>query len=84
MIPQKIVGYTRTLGAPRNWDERSQGHCGELPILDTVHEESRMQVMMSEWKPTPQELRKLVAGGSLFLTISGTQHPVVGMSVGDP
>lgn len=67
----KIDGATRVLGKPADWDE-SQGECVELPIVD--HPEGWM---VSEWRPTQEELRALIEGGSIRLWVQGSAHPAV-------
>lgn len=82
MNHQKIEGMTRDLGKPRNWDEATQGTCGSLPIRDERQQSGN--VMVSEWKPTAEELRALIAGASVFLEICGTVHPPLSLYVGEP
>jgi len=67
----KIDGATRVLGAPADWDN-TQGECVGLPIVD--HPEGWM---ISQWRPTHEELRALIEGGSIRLWVQGTVHPVV-------
>lgn len=67
----KIEGATRVLGAPADWDE-SQGICMGLPIVD--HPEGWM---ISEWRPTHEEMRALIEGGSIRLWVQGSSHPAV-------
>lgn len=82
MKSQSIKGMTRDLGKPEGYDEALHGKCSSLPIRD--EEINGLQMMTSEWKPTPEELRKIVAGGSIFLSVNGRIHPVVAMYVGTP
>lgn len=42
---------------------------GEVPAMQTL------------WKPTPEEITKLVAGGHLVLTVVGRVHPLVSLEV---
>lgn len=67
----KIDGATRVLGKPADWDE-TQGECVGLPIVD--HPEGWM---ISEWRPTPEELQALIDGGSIRLWVQGSAHPAV-------
>ena len=77
MIPQRINGATRYLGAPKGWEPDKHGHCGHLAIID-VHPEGETQpVMISAWEPTPGELAALNAGQPVYLQIVGTAHPPV-------
>ena len=51
MIPKRIEGCTRALGAPKNWDGKLNGHCGILPIADVII--GNLPFMLSAWEPTP-------------------------------
>jgi hypothetical protein len=80
MLVGMIAGATRNLGAPADWDRNTQGICGGLPIRDDAT--TAGPGMTSAWHPTPEELARLNAGASIHLTILGTMHPPVSMSVG--
>jgi len=69
---------TRTFGAPEGWDQ-SKGECLGLPIADV--ETQHGNFMVSNWKPTAEEIAAIVANGSIELWIGGTSHPVVMLSV---
>lgn len=74
-----IEGATRILGAPQDWDKRDTGAaCQSLPIVDRPD-----GWMVSQWKPSAEELTALAGNSSLFLWVYGTVHPVVGLSVVD-
>lgn len=68
---------TRRLGAPQGWDHEHDGLCHTLEICD------REGWMISAWRPTEAELKRLNAGEPLFLHIQGKAHPVVAMTVGN-
>ncbi|MEV4934600.1 hypothetical protein [Sphingobium sp. LSP13-1-1.1] len=72
---------SRPLGAPSGWDQQLDGGCATLPIVDAVDELSGFNFMYSVWRPTPDELAALAAGGAIRLGIMGTAHPVVNMAV---
>jgi hypothetical protein len=76
VIPRRIEGATRVLGAPRNWDAKSDGECGGLAILD-IRDEGASPRMVSAWEPTPAELAALLAGAPVYLQIVGAGHPPV-------
>lgn len=76
---QRIEGATRVLGKPQSWDDEKGVECGSLPILDI--EVVGKNAMVSAWKPTDEELGKLVAGAPLHLIVYGTAHPPVMLSV---
>lgn len=79
MTPQKIEGATRTLGAPKDWNAERDGECGSLDILD--QSAGGVNMMHSVWKPTPEELAALSAGGEVRLTVFGEVHPPVAIGV---
>lgn len=76
MIARRIAGATEKLLAPRNWDHERYGKCLDLWV--------RVEdgLCSSAWEPTPDELARLNAGGSVVLTIVGGQPPVA-LSVED-
>lgn len=73
----KIDGFTRILGAPKDWDQ-SKVECQGLPIVDNPD-----GWMVSQWKPNELEIETLSQGGTLLLWVFGTAHPVVGLDVSD-
>jgi hypothetical protein len=75
MISVRLRATTRTLGPPPNWDQLLDGPCGFLHIVDDLLNGS--SVMMSGWKPAPEELAVLNAGGYVALGVVGTVHPPV-------
>lgn len=75
MMPARIAGCTRTLGAPAGWTPETSGPCCGLPIRDGLSGD--VACMTSCWEPTPGELAALNAGGKVYLRILGTRHPPV-------
>lgn len=79
MIAKMIEGCTRVLG-------KAQGYLG-LPVLDCLITEAvngpGTPAMKTSWEPTPAELRRLVAGAPVVVTIIGVQHPPIVVEVGD-
>lgn len=75
MIPARIQGATRVLGAPTGWTPETSGPCRGLPIRDGSAGD--VPVMESAWEPTPAELAALNAGGKVYLRIVGSGHPPV-------
>ena len=76
----RIKDSTRVLG-------QSQGYLG-LPIRDILVENGTSQTlcpaMQTAWTPTPEELKKLISGANVHVTILGTQHPPIILEVGEP
>jgi hypothetical protein len=66
------------LGAPAGWDQKELP-CGALPITRTECE--GMQVVVSYWRPTTEELAALNAGAAVSLMVIGHTMPPVSLSV---
>lgn len=79
----RILGATRNLGAPVDWDKDKNGPCVGLPIRDEPRT-AGSNVMISAWHPTPEELRLIAAGAPIYLYVYGTEHPPVWVGVGMP
>lgn len=77
MTPGEIRFATRALGAPPDWDPR-QGECATLPIRD------RDGTMQSAWYPTVEEIALMIAGGPVILSVWGSSHPPVAITVEEP
>ncbi len=75
MIPTRIDGCTRVLGAPAGWTPETSGPCVGLPIRDEVNGD--VPCMVSSWEPTPAELRAIASGGKVYLRVLGAGHPPV-------
>lgn len=75
MIPTRIHGCTRMLGAPAGWTPETSGPCVGLPIRDEMNGD--VPCMVSSWEPTPDELRAIAAGGKVYLRVLGAGHPPV-------
>jgi hypothetical protein len=75
-----IAHATRSLGAPKDWDSKRDGPCHTLVIRDELT--AAGYGMTSAWFLTPEEIMRAVNGAPVYLTIIGTVHPPVCMSVG--
>lgn len=82
MIPARIEGFTRVLGAPVYWDPYGPEPCCGLPIRDATTDEGT-PVMWSAWEPTPDEISAIIAGSKVYLCVVGTQHPMVSVQADD-
>lgn len=75
----RIAGCTRVLG-------KSQGYYG-LPVRDVRINEAvngpETPAMQTAWFPSVDEMRAMVAGAPIILTVIGSAHPPVMMSVGE-
>lgn len=74
MIPGRITDCTRVLG-------KSQGYLG-LPVRDVVYDDGTPAIQ-SSWIPDPKELEAMAKGAPVVLTLMGTGHPPVLLSVGE-
>lgn len=83
MIPNRITGATRALGAPKDWDAERDGSCCVLPILDVLPLGGEPHRMVSSWQPTPAEAAAIAAGAPVLLHVVGTAHPPVWLAVGE-
>jgi hypothetical protein len=71
-----IDGAVANPGAPKNWDPEL-GTCGGLPIRVVRKVDSNeIAYCESAWRPTPEELAILNAGGNVVLRVVGWQCPV--------
>jgi hypothetical protein len=77
MIPKRIAGATRYLGAPKGWEPEADGDCSHLAIVDVPSANGGSPVMISAWEPTPKELEALNAGQPVYLQVVGSTHPPV-------
>lgn len=80
MISQKLPGYDLPMGAPSNWNEAEDGPCDILMVKADRYETATGGIAFksceSAWKPTPEELELLNAGGYVVLHVVGRQPPV--------
>jgi hypothetical protein len=67
-----IVGTTRRIG-------KSQGYKG-LCIRDEITDLGPS--MTTSWQPSPEDIDKIVAGHPIYVTILGTGHPPIMITVG--
>jgi len=74
MIIKRIAGTTRTLG-------KSQGYLG-LPIRD-VSWIGGAPAMQSAWEPSPDEIAAINKGAPVILSVIGSGHPPVMITVGE-
>lgn len=76
----EFEGQTGLLGAPEHWNQKGGIECGYLPYVSEVV--GGYRAVSSYWKPTPEELAELNAGGYVRLTVIGLTHPVVAIGTG--
>jgi hypothetical protein len=79
MIVALIENWTKVLGAPAGWTPETGGECLGLPIREQMNGD--VPAMISEWRLTTDEVAAIVAGAPLHLSVLGTAHPPVSISV---
>jgi hypothetical protein len=82
MIPGRIPGATRYLGAPLGWRPTEHGDCAHLAIRD-MPVNGATPAMHSVWEPTSEEAARLAQGAPVYLIVVGDSHPPVALSVGN-
>lgn len=82
MNPVRVSEATETLKPPAGWDD-GDPHLPRGVELPVRRSENGFQ-MTSWWRPTPEELETLNAGGVVELVCVGTAHPIVALGVADP
>lgn len=77
MIPKRIHGANRWMGAPIGWTPEVNGHCSHLAVRVTRDNILGGNLLFeSAWEPTPEDLDLLNKGGSVILRVVGGQLPV--------
>lgn len=79
MKPVKIKDANADYAKPADWDEKTMGPCGTLPIRREVEGtpgSGAYLSLKSNWKPTDAELAILNAGGVVELECCGVQPAV--------
>ncbi len=64
----RILGATRNLGAPPDWDKDKAGPCVGLPIRDEPYAPGANR-MVSAWFPSEDELKLIAAGAPIYLYV---------------
>jgi hypothetical protein len=73
MLPVRIEGETRRLGAPQGREDSVHS----LSIMD------RDDIMISAWEPLPDEIEAIKNGAKIHLHVVGTGHPPVMLTVAE-
>lgn len=79
MEPIDFKTANTTLKPPQGWNAEKHGECVDLH----VRHDAEKSTFTSMWKPSPEELGKLNAGGAVALSIISTGHPPVYVGVED-
>lgn len=78
---QRIQGFTREIGPPAGWDEKTQGPCATVWVRDEVNDGIPFMCFAMEF--TPEELALLQEGKPFVIGIAGVQLPLMICNVGD-
>lgn len=80
MRPTQHPSNNLVLGAPSGWDQ-SESACHALAVTTLPADDSGPAVVMSWWRPTDAELRALIAGHTVRLSVVGERMPPVSIEV---
>lgn len=72
-----LTNATRRIGPPKDWDHERDGICHTIEVFDSAD-----GYMVTAWQLTEPEKVRLVNGEPLFLSIAGSVHPVISLSIG--
>lgn len=75
MTPYHFEGQDRVLEAPRGHDHRRDGEISGLPVQIVRDKHGDAIGFASVWKPSPEDLEKLNAGGGVVFGVLGGQPP---------
>ena len=78
MTPIKTPSTNLVLGAPKDWDQRSNGTCKGLPVIAT--EDPRFY---SFWRASWRERIAVLFGQPVRLCVVGGSHPPVRIDLGN-
>lgn len=83
MQPTFIASATHRFAPPENWDEKANGPCGHLFVRCDMSGPNNLVEVCSCWKPLPEELDKLLAGGVIEVRLCVPNQPVMAVGVVD-
>ena len=73
-IPAKRA--THKFGKPRNWDDEKDGECYALHVRAGTHGDRNLPTFTTAWRPSQEEIAKMLLGGEVEITLIGTQPPM--------
>lgn len=79
MRPIQHPSNNRVLGAPKDWDQKTN-ECTALAITDAIID--GLECVVSFWMPTKEELQLLNAGYPIALSVVGGTMPPVMLFIG--
>jgi len=81
MQPTFIVSATHKFTPPENWDQEKDGKCGSLFVRCDLIGPNKIIELCSCWKPTPEELALLNAGGAVEVGLCIPNQPAMRVGV---
>ena len=74
MKPVQTIGHTTNYTKPEGWNDERDGPCGVLSVR--TERVRGLNYHFSTWKPSTEELQRLVAGECVELCCVDVQPPV--------
>ena len=71
-------------GKGKDWINELDGNCGTIHVVPFFDERLGYNIQYSVYKPTPEDIAAIVAGGGIRLGIHGDGHPVFQLCVLGP
>jgi hypothetical protein len=84
MRPTTTRNATHLFQAPANWNEETDGKCGDLQVRAETFGAREVVELFSTWGPTPDELAQLNRGGVIEIGICSATQPAMQVGVVDP
>jgi hypothetical protein len=84
MKPTVTRGATHNFQAPENWDASTDGPCGDLQVRADCFGERDIVELVSTWRPSADELVRLLHGGVVEIGLCVTTQPPMRAYVVDP
>lgn len=84
MRPTVTRGATHNFTAPANWDETTDGKCGDLQVRAELVGERQIVELFSTWKPTEDDIAHINRGGVVEIGICSGTQPAMQVGVVDP
>lgn len=81
MTPQDFEQANFTFGKP---DSMTDEQCGSLRVFRGKDTETDIDVIVSQWQPSVEELERIKRGEPIFLTVYGRGMPAVSLSGHNP
>lgn len=84
MQPTVTRNATHNFQEPANWNEETDGKCGDLQVRADTFGDRQIVELFSTWKPSAAELAHLNAGGVIEIGICSVTQPAMQVGVVDP